>query len=281
MACSSILFKNADTDCVNRFNRIVDRIRSVYQRLAEKKYTTISGTLTFFLIMSLLPFLFWLFLIFGKFHLNAEEILELDIFGGVKELLLYFKESAESATTGVSFTLLVTTLYSSTNLFYHMRRSGEIIYATEHKGGWRIRLSALVLIFVFILLVSIASAVLLFGNRLFRLWLPSLVAELLVYALLFAIAFGMALILNLYMCPYYLRFREGLWGSLLSVSLWLVGSFGFTLYLQFANPGKLYGAIAAVIVFLLWLYMMTVCFVIGVIFNQSRIKRKRFRYKKF
>lgn len=256
--------------------------KSAYARLAEKKYTTISGTLVFFLIMSLIPFLFWLFLLFGKFSLDTEEILQLEIFGGFKDLLLYFKRSAEAATSGVSFTLLLTTLYSSTNLFYHMRRSGEIIYSdAKRKGGWHIRFSALVLLFVMMLVFVAAAAVLLFGTRLLRRFFPRTVSEVLVYLLLFGIAFLLLVLLNFYICPYRLRWREILPGCLLSIVLWIVGSFGFTVYLKFANPGKLYGTIAAFIVFLLWLYMMTVCFIIGVILNEERLKRGDVVHKKF
>ena len=37
--------------------------------------------------------------------------------------------------------------------------------------------------------------------------------------------------------------------------------------MRFANPERLYGRIASVIVFLLWCYLMMNSFVIGVIYN--------------
>ncbi len=41
-------------------------LKEQYQILAEKKYTTIAGTLVYFLIMSITPLAFWLALLFGK-----------------------------------------------------------------------------------------------------------------------------------------------------------------------------------------------------------------------
>lgn len=63
-----------------------------------------------------------------------------------------------------------------------------------------------------------------------------------------------------------------------------IASFGFTIYLRLGNMQKLYGAVALFIVFLLWLYLLMICFVIGVILNcylvnqDQKIKK---RHKKF
>ena len=45
-------------------------LKEQYQILAEKKYTTIAGTLVYFLIMSITPLAFWLTLLFGKHQLG-------------------------------------------------------------------------------------------------------------------------------------------------------------------------------------------------------------------
>ena len=103
-------------------------LKEQYQILAEKKYTTIAGTLVYFLIMSITPLAFWLTLLFGKLNISSESMLELPVFESVKNILLYIRDEANKATTGASVFLIATTLYSATNLFYHMRRSGEIIY---------------------------------------------------------------------------------------------------------------------------------------------------------
>lgn len=124
-------------------------VRGAFAYLSAKKYTTLAGTMAFFLVMSVMPFLFWLTLLFGKLELDYSQLFELEIFAQVKDLLLYLQEAAKSATAGASVVLLATTLYSSTNLFYHMRRSGEIIYeCRRRKGSIAIRLSALALIFI-------------------------------------------------------------------------------------------------------------------------------------
>ena len=60
-------------------------------------------------------------------------------------------------------------------------------------------------------------------------------------------------------------------GVFLTVTLWIIFAVGFSFYLKFANPQRLYGAIAAVIVFLLWCYLMVNSLVIGIIYNRKSV----------
>ena len=244
------------------------KVRGAFSYLSSKKYTTLAGTMAFFLIMSVVPFLFWLTLLFGRLNIDFSELLELEIFSGVKDIFGYLQESARAATASASVILLATTLYSSTTLFYHMRRSGEIIYESRRrKGGLIVRFSALVLMFLVMLLLVGGMVLFLVGHRLLTYAFPSFVAQVSVYLLFGVFMFALILLLNLYVCPYRTGVRGALWGSLLTVLLGGMASFGFSIYTKFSSMEKLYGAAVFLILFLLWLYVLMICFVIGVVFN--------------
>ncbi len=251
-------------------------IKDKYHLLSLRKYSTIAGTLVFFLIMSIVPFSFWLSLILGRLPVNTEEILSLPVFDSVKNILLYIQREAENATTSASVILVFTTLYSSTNLFYQMRKSGEIIYDYRRETqGLKLRLGALVLliivmasVIVFLLLFAFGSFV--FSRLLTKTW--KLIAD---YALLAVIAFFLVLLLNVYICPHKTSMKCFLPGTFLTVGLWVFAVIGFSVYLKIGNMGRLYGALSAIIVFLLWLYVLMTCFIVGVIFNSEGVLRAR------
>jgi uncharacterized BrkB/YihY/UPF0761 family membrane protein len=247
-------------------------IKDKYGTLAAKKYTTIAGTLVFFLIMSIVPLAFWLTLLFGRLEIDAESILALPVFDSVKNILLYIREEAAGATAGASVFLLGTTLYSATNLFYHMRKSGEIIYEyRRQKHGLLVRLGALVQLFAVMLLVAIGALLLAGGSflfsRLFTRWLQ----VVLDYSFMLVLSFFLVWLLNGYVCPYKVKPHELLYGTSVTVAAWAVALIGFSIYLKIGNLRRLYGALSAVIAFMLWLYMLMVCFVAGVIFNSDKI----------
>ena len=75
-------------------------------------------------------------------------------------------------------------------------------------------------------------------------------------ALFGVFAFALVLLLNLYICPYRIGVRSAVWGSLLTVLLGGLASFGFSVYAHLGTMEKLYGAAVFLIVFLLWLYLL-------------------------
>ena len=273
---------------MEKIRRLYRFFKQKYDLLSLKKFTTIAGTLVFFLIMSIVPLSFWLTLILGQLPVDMDRILALPIFESVQNILLYIRHEASDATAGASLFLLGTTLYSSTNLFYQMRKSGEIVYEFQRKSkGLKLRLGALVLLFivmgtVVVFLLSIALGAFLFSRLLSGVW--ERIAD---YLLLTLIAFFLALLLNAYVCPYKMKLKDFLPGTFVTVGAWIVAIIGFSIYMKISRMDKLYGALTALIVFLLWLYMLMVCFIIGVIINSEKVclqhkkeKRRRQRIKK-
>ncbi len=261
---------------MKKAKRLYRFVRDKYDLLNLKKYTTIAGTLVFFLIMSIMPLSFWLTLIIGKLPVSTEQILSLSVFSSVKGVLDYLQKEALSATAGASIILLFTTLYSATNLFYQIRRSGEIIYDFhEERQGLRLRLGALVLLIIVMAGAVAFLLVFALGSFVFSRVLSSAWEKVADYALLAALAFLLVLLLNMYICPYKERVKSFLPGTGVTVVAWIGAVVGFSAYLKISNVSRLYGALSTVIVFLLWLYILMICFIAGVIFNSEKILSKR------
>ena len=260
------------------FKRAAEKIGSAYRILAENRYSTVAGTLVFFLVMSLMPFLFWLTLLFGGSAL-AYSFSELSLFGWAEDILILLRDSAAAAGKGVSVLFLLTTLWSSSAFFYHLRRSGEMIYRYRRiKKGWKVRLSAILITFA-VLLFFAAAGVLLFAASVASRLLSPWISYPAFYALLFALGFFSAWMLNDYVCPYRIRPSETARGSLYTAIAWLLASAAFSVYLHFTDKAKLYGALTVVIVFLLWLYWMMIVFTAGVIYNKTRVEGEQLRHK--
>jgi membrane protein len=60
------------------------------------------------------------------------------------------------------------------------------------------------------------------------------------------------------------RWRTLSWGVGIALVIWLLGSIGFTLYVQFfGNYNKTYGALAAVVILMLWLFLSAYIVLLG------------------
>ncbi len=261
---------------MNKVRNAYRFLKEKYALLSLKKYTTIAGTLVFFLIMSIVPLSFWLTLVIGKLPVNTDQILSLSVFSSVKGVLDYVQKEASTATTGASVILILTTLYSATNLFYQIRRSGELIYDFhEEKQGLRLRIGALVLLIIVMAGAVAFLLVFALGSFVFSRVLSSTWEKIADYALLAGLAFLLVLLLNIYICPYKEKIRSFLLGTVITVVAWSAAVVGFSVYLKISNVSRLYGALSTVIVFLLWLYILMICFIAGVIFNSEKILLRR------
>lgn len=249
------------------------KILATFRYYTDKRFSTIAGTLVYFLLMSIAPFILWLTLVFG--NIDLERFFSHEIFGGISPFLRYLKQSAESAAGSAGIFFLATSLYSSTNFFYHLRRSGELIYESKGvKGGVKLRIASLFLILAAIILVAVTAGISVIGTKILNYFMPEFLSDFIALTFFTLLAFAVALVLNMVACPFRLKFSEVLCGSLLTTALWLIFSVGFGIYLQFASPERLYGKIASVIIFLLWCYVMMCCLVIGMINNGSKMPPK-------
>ncbi len=256
-------------------------VLELYRYFSDRRYSTIAGTLVYFLLMSVTPFLFWLALLAGDVDFSG--FISHGLFTAVEPLINYLQSAASNAAGSAGAILIITSLWSSTNFFYHLRKSGEIVYGyEERRSGLRLRLWSVLVVFLTIILFAAAAAVPLFGTAALETIMPTAVAEVISTVFLVLFAFIVAYLLNVFACPYKLEFGDTAGGVLLTVLLWLTFALAFTIYLNFAQPQKLYGAIAAIIVFLLWCYLMMNSLVIGIIYNgrySGRITKRKLLQK--
>jgi membrane protein len=136
---------------------------------------------------------------------------------------------------------------------------------------------AMLLAVLFVSVVKMAEASW-FGEMLLRVgWLQAL------QSVAFASSATILLILALALVYYYLpnakiRFKDVWVGAVLTGVLWRIAFEGFSWYI--ASSGRLtviHGSIAAVVVFLLWIYVSSVILMYGVEFTaaHARLRRRR------
>ena len=249
------------------------KLIALYRHFADRRYSTIAGTLVYFLLMSIAPTLLWLALIAGK--IDVEGVVDHTLFEAVQPIIRQLNSAAQSAASGAGIILPATSLYSSTNFFYHLRRSGEIIFDSEgSRGGIKLRLASAGMVFAAIVGFSVVAAVAVSGKPLLNYIMPDVIIECIQLVLITLAGFFIAIFLNKFACPFPLSFMSAVPGALLTLVLWLILAAGFTVYMLFADPSRLYGAVAAVIVFLLWCYVMISSLVVGIIYNAMFVVKK-------
>lgn len=75
------------------------------------------------------------------------------------------------------------------------------------------------------------------------------------------------------------RWRTEIPGGLLALGVWLLGSYGLSIYLQWLlGAGSIYGAIAAPIAIMLWMFVSVLSIFVGLTLNATLRMSRRGRY---
>lgn len=168
-------------------------------------------------------------------------------------------------------------LWSASSYTGVFRRALHAMYgAVDHRPPWRtaprIALTAFALLALLVIsaftLILTGDAAAALGRALGMSTAVSLVWSGLKWPLLSAIAAVLVLIVFRNGPPGTRRLRRSLPGGILAVALWLLTSAGFALYTTHAATySRLYGSLAGIIVFLVWLWVTNLSLLAGAQFN--------------
>lgn len=195
------------------------------------------------------------------------------------------KEAAERVGKGITVFFVGTVVFSVTSLLNQMSKDGDYIYGSKSlkKRGVFRRLWAMVALVVFFVIFLVSAILVGFWNMFF----PSSADRTGVFAIsvgftaVITISYVAIVFLNKFICPTKLKLRDSLLGGLVSLFIIVLGTIGFILYLKFfSDYNAFYGSLSAVIVFMLWAYILMLGLSVGAVVNMLTVKRNRFSRNK-
>jgi membrane protein len=257
------------------FKRVISEIQSdgVFGRAAQ---------LAYYFLLALFPLLLFLTSVIGIL-LGSGTGVRHSLFAYLSRVLpesasnlvdsTMYEVSAASGGGKISFGLLAA-LWAASNGMGAITAALNAAYnVKESRPWWKQRLTAISLTLVLSILIISALVLVLYGGK-----IANQIAVTYGFGEAFTIGWKvlqwplvLGFMLVSFSLIYYLApdLREQKWvwitpGSIIGVSLWLLVSFGFKLYLHFFDSySKTYGTLGAVIVLMLWLYFTGAAILIG------------------
>lgn len=240
---------------------------------SQKRLTTVAGAWVFFFLTSVLPLAFLMVTAFGVFgvDLSKELVSRLPIeYRTAGEAIV---STAKEASKGATIIFVLTVFFSGSALLNQMKKDGDYIYSAKSnskRGIFRRVWAILGLACLFSIFLAVAFVIAFGGNFFggFLLFNIPLLNMILSLFLIIAFCYFLIIILNRFISPVKLKFKDLALGSLISLFIIVLGTIGFTLYLRFFNSyNAFYGSLAGIIIFLLWAYILMIGLVSGAIIN--------------
>lgn len=251
-------------------------IKEIVRRFRHDEVPALGAQMTFYLILSLFPFLIFLLTLLSYTPLRTEQIavnLVMVMPDSARSIVLgiYRDVMGDSSPTLLSLGMVGSIWAASRGMLALIRTINKAYGEKERRPYLHVRFLALVYTVVFAAALMVAFALIVFGGRIGD-WLSAR-EELAAYRPLWTLLKNVLslLIICALFCLVYLgaparrlRFREAVPGALFATAGWLTVSALFSMYVnQFANYTRTYGSLGGIIVLLLWLYLSSIILLLG------------------
>lgn len=276
-----------------RAKAVYEQLDIVFSRFGAHRLTDWAAALTYFSVLSIFPGLLVLVSLLsivghGTSEAIIETISELPA-GPAQEILLsaiqHIQDAGSAATTALIVGLLVAIYSASSYVGAFIRAAGVILEVRETRRFFiTIPLRFALMLLLMLLAILTAVAIVLTGPIMAQFKrVTGFDASALggwgfikwpIILLLFYSALGVLYSLG----PDFKqkRFRFATAGSTLALVLWLIASVLFSVYVgNFSHYNKVYGSLAGVAIFFIWLYLSNIAVLLGLEFDHELARYRR------
>ena len=247
------------------------------QHIRDNEATARGAQLSYFLILSIFPFLIFLLAILDYTPLTHQDTLQQvslllpeTAFIVVEQILTEI--SSTNQVTLLSFGFLGTIWAASRGTFAIIKSLNKAYDTVESRSFLHLNFIGIISIFALALVILSSLALLIFGRVIGQLLFENLGLEEFFYFLWATLRYLIPVLfifvvfcfMYLYFPNVSLRLRSIYPGAVFSTLGWITVSQVFAYYVNnFGNYSRTYGSIGGIIVFLVWLYISSVVILLG------------------
>lgn len=257
---------------------MMDFARRLWRKFQDDDVLNGAATLAFFFLLAIFPAAIFVLSLLPSLsipHLR-QAILDLLHQALPEQSAKLFEETIRDVTADrtqlLTIGLIFTVWSASAGVYAIMEQLNRVCEVKEQRGFWRARGIAILLMLVFVLLAIGSLSLAVFGGVV-QSWLASIIGWsrplLLFFVILRWIILGAALLLALAVIYRFgpdvdFKFRFITPGNVVAAALIALASIGFRFYVsKFGNYGATYGNLAAMIILILWMYLVGIVILVG------------------
>lgn len=253
----------------------------VKNRVVKNDLITYANSLTFKLILSIFPFIIALLSLLGFLNLPVERItntLVNDMPDEIGDMISYFINDVlgEKRVSLFSSSIIIA-IYSASAGFHTMVKGVcNAFDINEYRSFFKTRAISMILMFIFLIIIIATLYIVIFGDTINSFLensgiiknIPSVITNIAMHLLTVGITVLFLILLYKFSISIKLKIRQLLPGVLFTIVSWYIVSKGFNIYINnFSRYSVIYGSIAAIFIFGIWLFLLSSLILIGAQIN--------------
>lgn len=265
---------------VGMITDVYKMVREFTTSMKRENLSAFASSAAFFIFVSLVPILIVVCTIIPYTPLTQGNLLRIiteitpDRLDGI---VVNIVEDVYVRSAGVLSVAIILTLWSAgKGVLAIIRGLNAVNDVEEERNYFVVRIVSSFYTLIILLIVLVSMILLVFGNRLINMLLRTVprLEVLFSFLLNFRFLFVWAILTMIFSAFYTylpnkkLRFRAQLPGASFAAVIWSIFSWGFSVYVNRGGAFSVYGSLAIVVIFMLWLYFCFYIIFIGAYVNR-------------
>lgn len=256
-------------------------VRRFARKIKTDNLNAFAAQAAFFVFIAFFPFLMLILNLVKYIPITVDSFTSLDfdlISPTVMSLITSIIEEASTKSSGalISITTIAALWACSKAVMAIIRGLNSVYHTTEKRGYIRLRLTSVVYMIVFLVILIVTLAFIVFGNQILDLIVKNAPVMSDFAALVKELRWiiGVGLLILFFMFIYTViperktKLKNELPGAIVSTLGWLGFSALFSFYIDnIANYSNVYGSLTAIVILMLWLYFCMIIVFFGAEIN--------------
>ena len=260
-------------------------LKKLYKIIRKQEMNILPGQLAFFLVLSIIPMLTLVAYLFTTFSISIATISEFMIKSFPKEaseILVPMLSPKGVAVNIASF--MIIGFFVASNGTHSIILASNMLYGTDTGNYAKQRIKAILMLILLVILIASTAVVLAFSTTIMKTVMEfNLLYQftdqiyVLIEILKWPISMGLIyfFIKVLYALapdtPIPSKYMSG--GALITTLGWSIATYIYSYYISnFADYGLLYGSLSSIVILMIWVYVLSYIFVLGIAFSASNYK---------
>lgn len=263
-------------------NKIKKFIKKVYKTIRKPEMTILPGQIAFFFVLSLVPLVALTGSIVSHFSISIETLMKLISNSLPSEVAAIINETIGGKSMNFNIAIFyISAFLLASNGPHSMIIGSNLIYKVKNKDFLTRRVKAVLMTVILVILLIFMLVVPAFGNQIIALITSYIQNDalnrtitttytILKYPTSFILIYFCIKLLYTMAPDKTIKSKDTTYGALFTTIAWIISTEIYSFYVSaFAKYNLLYGSIANLLILLLWMYLLSYIFVLGMALNAS------------
>lgn len=257
-------------------------IKKAFQTFNQPEMRILPGNIAFFFVLALIPIITMLVVIASYFSISIDTIITFidNLLPKEASSLIIEVISGKGFDSSVGVFNIIA-LFAASNGTYAIVNASNTLYQVTRSDTLKDRIKSIILLFILLMLIVFLIIVPLFGEKILALFetTPFIESLRIIHKVgewpltIFIIYVNLKLIYTI--APSIKVTSESTtYGAIFTTTIWTIATAIFSYYLShFANYNVLYGNLSSLIILMMWLYIISYVFVMGIAINVTNFEQ--------